>query len=174
MESKAALGHEGMLGELETGVISFSVLGIAQTAGSKRAFVLRRRDGSLVTRNGGSPIVNVTDDNARSKDWKRSVAWAAREAVGSGFVPLRCPLEVEFTFYRVRPQSHKVGKAGPNKGWREHPFPNSRPDVLKLARAVEDSLQGVLYHDDSQIVSETLRKRWGDAPRVEIIVKEAT
>jgi len=147
-------------------VISFSVLGIAQTAGSKRAFPFKRKDGRLG--------VAVSDANPRSKDWKASVAWAAREAVGLGFVPLRCPLEVEFTFHRTRPQAHKVGKAGPNKGWREHPFPNGRPDVLKLARACEDALTGVVWHDDSQIVTETLRKRWGDAPRVEIVVKEAT
>jgi Holliday junction resolvase RusA-like endonuclease len=146
-------------------VISFSVLGIAQTAGSKRAFPFKRKDGRLG--------VAVSDNNPRAKDWKATVAWAAREAVGSGFVPLRCALEVEFTFYRVRPQSHKVGKGGPNKSWREHPFPTSRPDALKLARGCEDALQGVLYLDDSQIVTETLRKRWGEAPRVEITIKEA-
>jgi len=146
-------------------MISFSVPGIAQTAGSKRAFPFKRRDGRLG--------VAVSDDNPRSKDWKAAVAWSARQTVGSGFVPLRCALEVEFTFYRLRPKGHKIGKAGPNKGWREHPYPNGRPDVLKLARACEDALTGVLWHDDSQIVTETLRKRWAEAPRVEIRVREA-
>jgi Holliday junction resolvase RusA-like endonuclease len=146
-------------------MISFRVDGKAQTAGSKRAFPFKRKDGRLG--------VAVSDDNPRSKDWKLAVAWTARQAVGAGFAPLRCALEVEFTFYRARPASHKVGKGGPNKGWREHPFPTSRPDVLKQARAIEDSLSGVLWHDDSQIVTETLRKRWGDAPGVEIRVWEA-
>jgi len=147
-------------------MISFSVPGIAATAGSKRAFPFKRKDGRLG--------VAVSDDNPRSKDWKAVVAWSAREAVGSGFVPLRCALEVEFTFYRTRPKGHKIGKGGPNKGWREHPFPTARPDVLKTARAVEDSLSGIIWIDDSQIVTETLRKRWAEAPRVEIVVREAT
>jgi Holliday junction resolvase RusA-like endonuclease len=43
-----------------------------------------------------------------------------------------------------------------------------KPDVLKLARAVEDALTGILYRDDAQIVTEVLRKRYGDPPRVEI------
>ena len=151
-------------------MIQFTVPGIAQTAGSKRAFPFKRKDGRLG--------VAVSDDNPRSKDWKAAVAWSAKQAVmqqmGTDFVPLRCALEVEFTFYRARPKSHKVGKAGPSKAWREYPFPVSRPDVLKQARAIEDALKGVLYHDDSQIVTETLRKRWGEAPGVEVVVREAT
>jgi len=147
-------------------MISFSVLGIAATAGSKRAFPFKRKDGRLG--------VAVSDDNPRSKDWKMLVAWHGREAVGPSFIPLRCAIEVEFTFYRVRPQSHKIGKTGPNKGWRDHPFPTSRPDLLKHSRAIEDSLQGIIYIDDAQIVTETLRKRWAEAPRVEITVREAT
>ena len=93
--------------------------------------------------------------------------------MGAGFEPLRGALQVEFAFYRVRPSGHKVGRNGPNKGWREHPFPTSRPDLLKQARAIEDALNGVLYHDDSQIVTELLSKRWGEAPGVTITIREA-
>ena len=51
-------------------MIQFTVPGIAQTAGSKRAFPFRRKDGRLG--------VAVSDDNRRSKDWKAAVAWSAR------------------------------------------------------------------------------------------------
>ena len=50
--------------------------------------------------------------------------------------------------------------------------PTTRPDVLKLARAIEDSLTGVLWHDDSQIVSEHLRKHYGEPARVVVTVQE--
>jgi len=33
--------------------------------------------------------------------------------------------------------------------------------VLKLARAVEDALTGVIWADDAQIVDEVIRKRYG-------------
>ena len=152
-------------------MIAFTVNGECRPAGSKRAFVLRRRDGSLVTRTNGAPIVNVTDDNAKSKGWKQTIGWAAREAAKDAPL-LRGPLEVEFTFYRPRPNGHN-GKRGLTKSGRETPFPISRPDALKLARAAEDALSGVLWNDDAQIVTETLRKRWGEPARVEVMVKEA-
>lgn len=150
-------------------MIRFTALGQPQTAGSKRAFVLRRRDGSLVTRPGGSPVVNVTDDNARSKDWRRTVAWSARQ-VFTGEL-LRGALRVTFTFYRPRPKGH-VGANGLTKAGRENPYPTTKPDALKLARAAEDALTGVVWHDDAQIVEEVLSKRWGEPARMECVIEQ--
>lgn len=149
-------------------MIKFTAYGEPRTAGSKRAFALRRRDGSLVTRAGGSPVINVTEDNAKSKDWRRTVAWSARE-VFSGEL-LRCALKVEFTFYRPRPKGHH-GVHGLSKTGRETPFPIGRPDVLKLARAAEDALTGVVWNDDAQIVLEVLRKEWGEPARLECAIE---
>ena len=153
--------------------IAFTVYGHPQTAGSKRAFVLRRRDGSLVTRPGGSPMVNVTDDNARSKDWKATVAWAGQAARGASAGLLDGPLEVAFTFYRPRPKGHLNVRGELSKSGRENPHPATKPDVLKLARAAEDALSGVVWRDDAQIVTETLRKRWGEPARLEVEIEEA-
>lgn len=147
--------------------ITFTVLGKAQTAGSKRAFVLRRKDGSLVTRPNGAPAVNVVDDNANSKQWQRTVAWEARR-VFTGEL-MRGAVGVEFTFYRPRPKSH-YGAHGLNKIGRESAHPTTKPDVLKLSRAIEDSLTGVVWADDAQIVDEVLHKRWGEPARVEIVI----
>lgn len=153
-------------------MIRFTVLGIAQTAGSKRAFVLKRKDGSFVTRPGsGAPVVNVTDDNAKSKDWRRSVAWAAREVLPRGAELMRGALAVQFTFYRSRPKGH-FGASGLSRAGRESPYPTTRPDVLKLARAAEDALTGVVWADDAQIVHEVLRKEWGEPARLEVEIDE--
>lgn len=151
-------------------VIRFTVIGQPQTAGSKRAFVLKRRDGSLVTRPGGSPVVNVTDDNAKGKDWKRSIAWAARQAFAGEL--LRGPLRVTFTFYRPRPKGHFRTNGELNKAGAAALFPTTKPDVLKLARAAEDALTGVIWHDDAQIVEETLLKRWGEPARLDVAIVE--
>lgn len=147
--------------------ITFTVLGKPQTAGSKRAFVLRRNDGSLVTRPNGAPAVNVIDDNANSKQWQRTVAWEARRVFTGDL--MRGAVGAEFTFYRPRPKSH-YGKHGLNATGRESAHPTTKPDVLKLSRAIEDSLTGVVWNDDAQIVAETLRKCWGEPARVEVVI----
>lgn len=51
--------------------------------------------------------------------------------------------------------------------------PATRPDVLKLARCAEDSLTGIVWRDDAQIVEEHLFKYWGEPARVEIEIKPA-
>ena len=154
-----------------TWILNFTVHGEARPAGSKRAFALRRRDGTLVTRPGGAPVINVTDDNPKSKDWKGTVAWAAREAVGSGFALLHGPLVVTFSFYRTRPKGHLKPDGLLAKSGRDNPYPTTKPDVLKLARGAEDALTGVLWRDDAQIVKETLEKNYGNWARLEVTVE---
>ena len=140
--------------------ISFFVPGKAATAGSKRAFVLRRKDGSLVKRSDGSPIVNVTEDNKRSKDWKGDVKRFAADFC-TGLDLIDGPIELTLTFHIARPQSHfRTGKNSALLKTDAPKYPASKPDALKLARAVEDALTGVLWVDDAQIVTETLKKRY--------------
>lgn len=43
--------------------------------------------------------------------------------------------------------------------------------MLKLARAAEDALTGILWRDDAQICDEVIRKRYGEPARVEIEVR---
>lgn len=143
-------------------MISFTVYGKAQPAGSKRAFALRRRDGSLVTREGGAPVINVTDDNAKSKSWKQEIAKAALAARGAGVPLLDGPLRVWMGFCRVRPKGHTKANGELTKAGRGADYPTTKPDVLKLARAAEDAMTGILYRDDAQIVDERLVKMWGE------------
>lgn len=137
-----------------------TVIGAAQPAGSKRAFVNKKTGRAA-----------VVDANPKSKDWKGEVAKRAGEVWTDEL--LHGPLEVTFTFYRPRPASHYgTGRnAGKVKGSAPR-FPTTRPDVLKLARGVEDALTGVIWRDDAQIVTETLLKQWGNPPRVEIEIEE--
>lgn len=163
-------------------ILSFVVYGKAQTAGSKKPFALRRKDGSLVMRpGGGGPVVTVVDDNPKSKDWKTAVSDAARaeierlvkESAAAGFALIRGPLEVEFTFFRLRPKGHYRKHGGLSRDGLESPYPTAKPDALKLARAAEDALTEVVWADDAQIVTEILRKRWGDPPRLEVAIRTA-
>jgi Holliday junction resolvase RusA-like endonuclease len=154
---KTATEHRRQAGE-QPMQIKFVAMGLPQTAGSKRAFPFRKRDGRLA--------VSVTDDNPKSRDWKKAVASAAREAYAGPL--LDGPLAVSFVFYRPRCKGH-LGKNGVKAS--APAFPTTRPDVLKLARAVEDSLTGVIWRDDAQIVAERLYKEFGEPARVEITVE---
>lgn len=144
--------------------MNFSVFipGKPQTAGSKRAFLLKRRDGSFVRRRDGSPIVNVTDDNPKATDWKGDVKRFVSDEYSGPL--LDGPLELRLTFWMARPAGH-IGKRGVKDSAPK--FPAKKPDLLKLARAVEDALSGVLYVDDSQIVTETLLKRFVSGPLIQ-------
>jgi Holliday junction resolvase RusA-like endonuclease len=144
--------------------ISFTVLGDAKPAGSKRAFAIRR---------GGVPTgqIAVTDDNPKSKGWKQDVATTARLTFTGSL--LDGPVRIWMAFYRTRPKCH-YGASGLSKQGRESVAPTTKPDVLKLARAVEDALTGIVWRDDAQIVDERLTKHWGEPARVEIEIEPLT
>lgn len=138
--------------------IAFFAPGTPQPAGSKRALPNRRTGGMV-----------VVDANSNAKPWQAAVAAAGHEAM-KGADLWTGPLSVRMTFYRTRPKGH-FG-SGRNAG-RVKPsapeWPDGKPDVLKLARAVEDALTGIVWRDDAQIVFEVISKRWG-SPGVRVHV----
>lgn len=175
----------GRAGEARTAIevvpgrqYAFSILGVAQPGGSKQAFVPVHRTqicecgpipGKLpYRREGGSIIVSVVDANPKVDVWKKHVARIAQEEyhgpLFSGAIAVR------FVFYRARPDSH-YGKTGLSKAGRDNPFPATKPDVLKLTRALEDALTGICYVDDALICRETIWKEYGEPPRVEITLE---
>jgi len=53
-----------------------------------------------------------------------------------------------------------------------HPvYKAQKPDVDKLVRSILDSLTGVVYTDDSQVVIVTAYKKYGAPERVEIVAE---
>lgn len=46
--------------------------------------------------------------------------------------------------------------------------PTKRPDIDNVIKSITDSLNGVAYDDDSQIVLVKAEKYWSEEPRVEI------
>lgn len=140
-------------------MVRFQVIGKPAPAGSKRAFVNR-----------GTGRAQVVDASARTKPWQALVQATALDAV-NGEMPLEGPVEARFTFYERRPKSHFNSKGELNALGQRTPYPAKKPDVLKLARAVEDALTGVVYRDDSQIVKEELMKVYGEWDGVFISVQ---
>lgn len=153
-------------------LLSLFVPGDPQPAGSKRAIPLFAHGKYLHDRKTGRPLVNVVDDNPSSASWKRIVAAHARAAWR--FRPLEEPVELFLVFFVVRPQSH-FGRRGGVPYLRDDApeHPTGKPDALKLARAIEDALTGVVYRDDALIVDGHQRKAYGAQPGVSILVRRA-
>lgn len=143
-------------------MIDFFVPGKCAPAGSKKGFF-----------NKNLGRVMIVDACEGSRPWKAQVSSFAQEAVLQQGLsePMRGPLAVEFTFTMKRLGSH-FG-SGKNAGVLKATAPVyhvSRPDVLKLARGVEDALSSIIYFDDSQIAIESLRKVYGAREGVRIRV----
>jgi Holliday junction resolvase RusA-like endonuclease len=137
--------------------LTFTVNGVAQPAGSKRAFLNRKTKRMM-----------VADSNPKARPWKAEVADAARlamlaQAVTPNGTLVDGPLALDLTFVVPRPKGH-FGVKGVRPS--APAFPTVRPDVLKLARGVEDALTGIVWRDDAQIVSEQLHKIYGEPARV--------
>ena len=141
-------------------VLAITVYGTPRPAGSKRVVPVGKK--------GGPKRFIVTDASRKSRPWKEDVSREAARVM-AGRELIRGALDVTFRFYVARPKGH-FGKRGLLASAR--PYPTVRPDALKLARAVEDSLSGIVYHDDAQIVKERLVKEYGAPERVEIEIRE--
>lgn len=147
--------------------IQFTILGIARPAGSRRPIGIRNGAGVVVA------VRSIDSAGKKGADWRSSVQAVAREAITGEL--LRGPLQVVFNFYAPRPKGHfsKSKKTAGQLKADAPAYPTGRPDVLKLARHIEDSLTGIVWKDDAQIVSEHLSKNYGEPARCEVTIWEA-
>lgn len=128
-------------------MIQFDVPGIPAPQGSHRAFM---RPGARY------PV--VVHDNARTKPWRALVALAAMPHRPSPLLSGAVSLTVRF--YLPRPKSLP-------KRVLHH---TKRPDVDKLVRSLCDSLKGVIWEDDAQVVKIVATKNYGD-PGCAIVIE---
>ncbi len=130
-------------------VLRLKVRGVPRPQGSMRAFV-----------RSGKPIITASSKGLRA--WRDLVAFVANEAARDEDAEMveKGPVHVDILFSLPRP------KAEPKT---RRTWPDRRPDLDKLVRAVLDALTGISFHDDGQVVSILAAKDWG-RPGVEIVV----
>jgi Holliday junction resolvase RusA-like endonuclease len=75
--------------------------------------------------------------------------------------PLECALAMRVIFYVNRPKS--VSK-------KKRPLPVAKPDLSNYIKIIEDALNGIVFKDDSQIVTIQAWKLYADDCEPRIIV----
>lgn len=106
------------------------------------------------------------------KETVNAEAWVKQCAVDQiGAACLDMPLEIAIgiTVEIPRSWSHKARRAalaGETK-------PTGKPDLDNCVKLICDALNGVMWKDDSQIVTMRLGKRYGDKPETRLTIWEA-
>lgn len=137
-------------------MIQFVVYGVAQPQGSKSARVFNGK--AILTEGFG-------DGPRKRKAWRQAVADGARAWQSTHNAPLiEGPIVLEVWFFLPRPASAPKRVFAPTK----------KPDLSKLTRSAEDSLKGIIWRDDSQVVDSHTYKRFAvdGAPCAVIRVRE--
>lgn len=134
-------------------MITFEVLGNPVTQGSGKAITDRAGNARYIPDHRGPLTV-----------WRSSIAHAAQLAADGAFAERSVPVWVSVMFRLQRP------KSAPKRVIR----PTTKPDVDKMARAGLDALTGVLFADDSQVVSLHVQKEYAgtaQAPGAVFVVR---
>lgn len=106
----------------------------------------------------------------RTEAYEALVRTAARSAMGT-MHPLGGPLHVSVEAVMPIPVSwsKKKREAAADGGGVPHV---KRPDVDNIAKAVLDGLNGIAFEDDAQIINLKAFKRYGEVPRVHVMIEE--
>lgn len=119
-------------------MIEYFVAGTPKTQGSLKGFVVRSKE------TGKSRAVITHDNKPELRDWRATVRQVTADEMDG---PITGPVELRIQFHLERPRSRLKMR-----------FPDVKPDLDKLARAVMDALKGVAYHDDNQVVGLVVSK----------------
>lgn len=132
--------------------LRFTVFGTPVPQGSTRAFI---------PKGWKRPI--ITAANAKTKPWRQEISGAALHAMErSGFQLIAEGAVILYvSFYFDKPKS--TAKRITSK--------TTKPDLDKLLRSVNDSLTGIAFKDDAQIISCMILKAFGSPARCEISLR---
>ena len=119
-------------------MLTFTAFGKALPQGSKNAF----RSGNRIV---------LVEASKGLKPWREVVALACKQAKMEAYDPelIDGPVRCEIVVTYLKPKS--VTRA----------LPSVKPDLDKVCRGIFDSLTGVAWKDDSQVVELVARKQYG-------------
>lgn len=134
--------------------LRFTLYGHPEPQGSTKAFVVNGR-------------ARITSANAKMKPYRHSLTQLAMDCLllmgqNAPLCPQGTPVEVTVVWTLAKPKSTPKRVKHPAK----------KPDADKLLRCLLDSLTGVAYYDDAQVVKVTCQKQYGVPESTEVHVRE--
>ena len=112
-------------------------------------------------------------DPEKSRNYKAYVRMLATQAMkDSGFTMIEgaCVLRIDAYFEVPKSKSKKFREAALNGLER----PTKKPDLSNIIKGIEDALNGLVYKDDSSIVSLKIQKYYSEFPRVELEISSCS
>ena len=108
---------------------------------------------------------------AKTEKYEARVALFAQQAM-AGRPVMAGPVALSVTaLFPIPPSWPKKRQAAARAGTEQH---TKRPDADNCAKAILDGLNGVVWKDDSQVVTLSIEKRYAEVPRVEVLVVPLT
>jgi Holliday junction resolvase RusA-like endonuclease len=108
----------------------------------------------------------IHDGNKKVGPWRDCIAAACTQVITDP--PMQDPLAMKCRFVFKRPRSHFGTGRNSGKVRLSARRTPGRPDIDKLARTVMDALTGILYIDDSQVVTLVCSKEYGSASGLDL------
>ena len=103
-----------------------------------------------------------------TRDYEKAIELSAQQAMG-GKVPLECALRVTIKAVFEPPRSWSKTKRA---GFIAFSYPHDKkPDCDNIAKAALDAMNGIVFLDDKQIAELIVRKTYGAADRVTVVVQ---
>lgn len=134
--------------------ISFTVPGVPVAKGRARSFV----------RNGH--VAHYTPE--KTANYENLVKVKAEWAMGSNPL-IECAVGVDISLFVPIPKSWSKKKQ--NDALINKIRPTSKPDLDNYLKILGDALNGIVWHDDKQVVYVSAGKFYSDVPRAEIEIK---
>ena len=101
--------------------------------------------------------------------YERAVQQAFKAAGGMKFDGA---VRAYITLFFEIPKSYSKKRRAACEINADRPMGKNHGDCDNLAKGVLDSLNGIAYKDDSQIVSLEVHKLWGSPERAEVIIRD--
>lgn len=117
-----------------------------------------------VSNRGGFARMHDTTANTTNK---ATIGMYAKQAMGKRAL-IDGAVHLRVTFYVQKPKS-KQRKTGD-----KFPFVTGKPDLDNCVKLICDALNGVVWHDDKQVVALYAQKAWADytGPATDVSVEE--
>ena len=139
-------------------MLKLTILGIPKPKQSARFRIVKGKGKSFVS----------SYQKKEVKDYERNLAFDVKSQLPKGFVPYDCPIGVKVLFVFPPLSSWSKKKlAELDKG--KTIYKDKKPDLTdNLMKGAMDSLEGIVFVNDSRICEVQSKKIYGAVPRIEL------